>query len=102
MPSTDFLYCPQVPVSAASFQSYYGGDPRNSTPYHLPAIAKLVLVVAGTEDRVVTGLRAAVGPLADGDRVRYVEIEGAGHFFLDFFGEDLADAIAAFIDGQES
>ncbi len=102
MARTDFLYCPRATVSAASFVSYYGGDPRKNTPNNLPAIEKPVLVVAGTADRVVTGLRPLVRPLADGERLRYVEIEDAGHFFLDFFAEDLADAIAAFITGPES
>ncbi len=102
MVRTDFLYCPRATVSAASFLSYYGGDPRKSTPHNLPAIEKPVLVVAGTADRVVTGLRPLVQPLADGERLRYVEIEDAGHFFLDFFGEDLADAIADFVAGPES
>lgn len=102
MVRTDFLYCPRATVSAASFLSYYGGDPRKNTPYNLSAIEKPVLVVAGTADRVVTGLRPLVQPLADGEHLRYVEIEDAGHFFLDFFGEDLADAIAAFIAGPES
>ncbi|MEE8188948.1 MAG: alpha/beta hydrolase [Kiloniellales bacterium] len=99
---TDFLYCPQASVSAATFVSYYGGDPAKSTPHHLPKIKKPVLVVAGTEDRVVTGLRPVVQPLADGKKLKYVEIEDAGHFFLDLFGEDLADVIAEFVKGPES
>ncbi len=102
MARTDFLYCPRASVSAASFVSYYGGDPRKNTPRNLTAIEKPVLVVAGTADRVVTGLRPLIQPLADGEKLRYVEIEDAGHFFLDFFGEDLADAIADFVTGPES
>ena len=102
MARTDFLYCPQATVSAASFVSYYGGDPRKNTPRNLPAIEKPVLVVVGTADRIVTGLRPLVRPLANGEKLTYVEIEDASHFFLDFFGEDLADAIAEFIAGSES
>ncbi len=102
MARTDFLYCPEATVSAASFVSYYGGDPRKNTPHNLPAIDKPLLVVAGAADRVVTGLRPLVQPLADGEKLSYVEIEDAGHFVLDFYGEDLADAMAAFIAGPES
>jgi pimeloyl-ACP methyl ester carboxylesterase len=102
MARTDFLYCPEATVSAASFLSYYGDDARKNTPHNLPAIDKPLLVVAGTEDRIVTGLRPLVQPLADGEKLTYVEIESAGHFFLDFFGEDLADAMAEFITGPES
>jgi pimeloyl-ACP methyl ester carboxylesterase len=97
MAQTDFLYCPQASVSAASFASYYDGVPEKGTPHHLPAIAKPALVVVGTADRIVTDLRALVQPLADGEKLTFVEIEDAGHFFLDFFGEDLADVIAAFV-----
>ncbi len=102
MARTDFLYCPQATVSAAAFVSYYGGDGRKNTPHNLPAIEKPVLVVVGTADRLVAGLRPLVRPLADGVKLRYVEIEDAGHFFLDFFGEDLADVMAAFIAGPEN
>ncbi len=102
MTRTDFLYCPDATVSAASFVSYYGSDPRKNIPHNLPAIEKPLLVVAGTADRVVTGLRPLVQPLAEAEKLTYVEIEDAGHFFLDFFGEDLADAMAAFIAGPES
>ncbi|MHA1151501.1 MAG: alpha/beta hydrolase [Alphaproteobacteria bacterium] len=102
MARTDFLYCPAATVSAASFVSYYGDDPRKNTTLNLPAIEKPVLVVAGTADRIVTGLGPLVQPLADGEKLTYVEIEDAGHFFLDFFGEDLADAIAAFLAGPKS
>lgn len=102
MARTDFLYCPQATVSAASFVSYYGGDARKNTPRNLTAIDKPLLVVAGSEDRIVTGLRPLVQPLADGKKLTYVEIEDASHFFLDFYGEDLADAMAAFIAKPES
>ncbi len=102
MARTDFLYCPQATVSAASFVSYYGGDARKNTAHNLPAIDKPLLVVVGSADRVVTGLRPLVQPLADGEKLTYVEIEDASHFFLDFYGEDLADTMAAFIAGPES
>ena len=99
MAGVGFLFCPDATVSAASFASYYGDDPRLDTPYHLPAIAKPVLVVVGSEDNVVHGLPQAMAPFADSGAISYVEIDGAGHFFLDFYGEDLADAVAAFAAG---
>jgi pimeloyl-ACP methyl ester carboxylesterase len=102
MAPTDFIYCPQATVSAASFVSYYGDDPRKDTPRNLAAIEKPLLVVAATEDSIVTGLGPLVQPLADGEKLTYVEIEDAGHFFLDFYAEDLADAMAEFIAGPES
>lgn len=94
--AVDFLFCPGTKVSAATFVSYYGDDPRLDTPYHLPAIAVPVLVVVGSDDQVVRGLPEAMAPFAASGAIDYVEIEDAGHFFLDFFAEDLADAMAAF------
>ena len=94
--AVDFLFCPDTNVSAATFVSYYGDDPRLDTPYHLPAIAVPVLVVVGSDDQVVRGLPEAMAPFAASGAIDYVEIEDAGHFFLDFFAEDLADAVAAF------
>ena len=102
MAGVGFLFCPNATVSAASFVGYYGDDPRFDTPYHLPGIAKPVLVVAGSDDQVVRGLPQAMAPYADSGAISYVEIEDAGHFFLDFFAEDLADAMAAFATGSGS
>jgi pimeloyl-ACP methyl ester carboxylesterase len=94
------LYCKDTQATAGSFVSYYGDDPRHHTPAVLPEIDVPVLVIAGSEDRVVRGLPRAVAPLADGERVRLVVISGADHFFLDFFAEDAADAIAEFLGAE--
>ena len=56
-----------------------------------------VLVIAGSEDTVVPELPEAVEPMADGEKLRFVLIEDADHFFRDFFAEDAADAIMEFI-----
>jgi pimeloyl-ACP methyl ester carboxylesterase len=95
--NTGFLYCPSAEVSAATFVSYYKDEPRRHTPALLREIGVPVLVIAGSQDRVVKGLPEAVRPLADGGTVTLVVIEDAGHMFLDFFAEDVADAVAAFV-----
>ena len=95
--NTGFLYCRGAEVSAATFVSYYKDEPRRHTPALLREIGVPVLVIAGSQDRVVKGLPEAVRPLADGDTVTLVVIEDAGHMFLDFFAEDVADAVAAFV-----
>ncbi len=102
MAHTDFLYCPGGTVSAASFVSYYGDDTCLDTRHHLPAITKPVLVVAGSDDQIVRGLPEAIAPLAASGAIAYVDIEDADHFFLDFFTEDLADAMIAFADAGGS
>ncbi|MBF0248280.1 MAG: alpha/beta hydrolase [Alphaproteobacteria bacterium] len=97
MKGVGVLYCPGADVTAASFVSYYRFDDRRHTPYLIPMIEKPVLVIAGSEDTVVTGLIDAVKPLADAGKAQLVVIDGADHFFKDLYAEDVADAIAEFL-----
>jgi alpha/beta superfamily hydrolase len=53
-----------------------------------------VLVIAGTEDTAVRGLPEKVEPLADGERIQLLVIDGADHFFRDLYSEDIADTVA--------
>jgi len=96
---TDFLYCPDTAVTAESFVSYYGSDPRLDTPTLIPKIRKPVLVVVAGNDEVVTGLDKKVAPLADGKRVRMKVIDSADHFFRDLYADDAVEAIGAFLKG---
>jgi pimeloyl-ACP methyl ester carboxylesterase len=70
--------------------------PDRNTPTVIQRIEIPVLVAVGTEDTVATGLAPAMRKITQ-DNVTFVEIEDAGHFFLDFFGEDLLDAAEEFI-----
>lgn len=97
MKGVGVLYCPGADVTAESFISYYENDDRMHTPTLLPMIEKPILVIAGTQDKVVKGLIEAVEPMADGEKIQLVVVEDAGHLFLDFYAEDAADAIAEFI-----
>jgi len=96
MENTGFLYCKNATVSARSFVSYYKPDERFDTPSLLSKIQVPVLVIAGSEDTIVKGLVEAVRPLADGEKITLKVIDGANHFFLDFYAEDGADAIDEF------
>jgi len=93
----DFLNCRGADISADTFVSYYKDDPRKHTPALLAKIKVPVLVIAASEDRVVRGLPEAVKPLADGKKIALTVVEGAGHFFLDFYAEDAADAVKTFV-----
>jgi pimeloyl-ACP methyl ester carboxylesterase len=97
--ATDFLYCKGARVSAAAFVDYYREDPALELTALLRRSAKPVLVVAAGKDEVVTGLPERIGPLADGRRIRLVTVPDTGHFFQDLYGDDLADAVAAFLGG---
>jgi pimeloyl-ACP methyl ester carboxylesterase len=94
------LYCEAPEVSAATFASYYEVEPRKHTPALLPKIGVPVLVIAGSEDDVVADLPEAVEPIANGETIMLTVIDGADHFFLDFFAEDAADAVDELISSR--
>lgn len=93
---TDFLYCSDTTVTANTFVSYYGPDPRLDTAYLIPKIKKPTLVVlAGSDEIIVSGKKFM--PLADGVHVQLKVIDGASHFFPDLYADDAVDAITAFL-----
>lgn len=94
-----FLTCPRATVEGASFASYYAPDPAFDTPSLIPAIEVPVLVIAGSDDQVVPDLAGRLEGI-DQPNVETVVIDGADHFFLEFFAEDVADAIAGFVKEQ--
>jgi pimeloyl-ACP methyl ester carboxylesterase len=96
----DFLYCDEASVSADAFLSYYAPEEDKDTPHVIPRIGTPVLVFAGTEDSAVKGLIEKTEPLADGDQVQLVVIDGADHFFRDLYSEDVADAIAEALEDR--
>lgn len=97
--AVDFLYCPATRASAAAFASYYTPDPKMDTAYLIPSIQVPVLVIAGSEDSTAKGLTGKMKSLADGERVQFVVIDGADHFFRDLYSEDIADAVAELVEG---
>ncbi|NVK19290.1 MAG: alpha/beta hydrolase [Methylocystaceae bacterium] len=94
----DFIYCADTTVKADSFVNYYTPDQRFNTPDLLAKINKPVLVIAGSADQVVSDLPEKMAKVKQ-DHVHFQTIEDAGHMFIDFAGEDLADAIAEFLHG---
>lgn len=95
----DFIYCPESSATAEAFVSYYKADARMDTPTLLAQINKPLLVFAGSEDTVVKGLSEKMEGL-DRENVRFELIDGADHFFLDLYAEELADMAAEFISGE--
>ncbi len=94
---TGILYCSDTTVSAASFVSYYGPDPRLDTAYLIPKIKKPVLLVLAGGDEVVAGSRDKFPPLADGVRVQVSIVDGADHFFRDIFADDAVEFVIDFL-----
>jgi pimeloyl-ACP methyl ester carboxylesterase len=97
MKDIGFLYCANISATASSFVSYYKPDPRRHTPNLLKDIKLPTLVIAGTRDKIVKGLAEAVKPLVDGQKLQLRVIDDAGHYFRDFAGEEVADAIDEFL-----
>jgi pimeloyl-ACP methyl ester carboxylesterase len=96
MKGTGILYCLGADVTADSFLSYYEPSSDFDTPSLIPKIKHPILVVTGGQDIVVPDITERVKPLAVDDAVTLVSVEDAGHFFLDLYAEDVADAIEAF------
>ncbi len=99
MPGVGLLYCPGADVTAESFTSYYAADARFDTPSILGEIKLPTLVVAARGDTVVPNLAARIKPIADGKRLRFALIDGADHFFLDLFAEDIGDQVETLLKG---
>lgn len=94
---TGFLYCKDATVTASSFLSYYEPDQRRHTPALFDKIDAPVLVIAGSQDKVVKGLIEDVKPFAEAGKVRLLVVEDADHYFRDLYAEDVADGIDAFL-----
>ena len=95
MEGVDFVYCPKTRVTATAFADNYRLNPERDTPTVAGRSKIPVLVIAAGADRINPLLAEKMKGRAPG-KVRFLLIEDASHFFLDFYGEDLADAVAEF------
>lgn len=92
-----FLYCEALDVAPKAFLGYYAPDAAHDTPALINGIDTPTLVIMGSEDTVVADLPERMAGLADTAAITTVTIDGADHFFRDFFADDVADAISAFL-----
>ena len=98
MKGVDFIYCEDANVTAEAFLDYYAQRPQFDTPTLLKNPAVPTLVIMGSEDNVVADLPEKIAPVADSQElVSTVTLDGAGHFFRDFFNEDIAIETEQFI-----
>ncbi|HEA26570.1 MAG TPA: alpha/beta hydrolase [Ectothiorhodospiraceae bacterium] len=97
MQDIDFIYCSDTQATAEAFVSNYHPDSRRNSPDLFAKIGEPLLVIAGTEDKVVTGLVEQTGKhLGDGNN-RLIVIEGADHFFRDLYAEEMVEGLMEFI-----
>ncbi|WP_206455140.1 alpha/beta hydrolase [Aurantimonas marina] len=89
------VYCSNTTATAQSVLSYHAENPERDTPTLLTrGVSMPVLVIAASEDEVVTDLPERLAPIIDSAKIRLETVEGADHMFLDFFAEDAADLVA--------
>ncbi|WP_420554178.1 alpha/beta hydrolase [Neptuniibacter marinus] len=94
---TDFIYCEDTQVAAASFVNYYQANPRFDTPALLSKTTLPTLVFSGSEDTIVNGLFEKMEAL-NNDVVQNVQIEGADHFFRDLYMDEVTEHSLEFIE----
>ncbi|MGB0845578.1 MAG: alpha/beta hydrolase [Thiolinea sp.] len=92
-----FVYCQDAKASAEAFLSYGRDDERKNTPTVLKKITKPVLVVIGSADEVVANLPQQLEGLNQ-DNLRVETVDGADHFFLDLYADEMVELITDFLD----
>lgn len=97
MKGVDFIYCEDAQVTAEAFVDYYTQKPQFDTPTLLKSAKKPTLVIIASEDQVVPELPDRMAELGEVNKVQTLTIDGADHFFMDFFNEDVARATAEFM-----
>lgn len=102
MDEVDFSYCPQATVTADTFYSYNRLDDRyRQFPKYLSKMPIPTLILTGTQDELVPNIAKDVAPFLDAGRIRLIEVDEAGHFFLDFNIEEAIEASVEFIASSE-
>lgn len=96
MDGVDFLYCPKTKASAATFAEYYKDNPDRDTPSVIKRIQMPVLAIAAGSDLLNSKFAGRMKASRQAN-VTLVVVDGAGHFFRDLYGEDMADAVVEFV-----
>jgi pimeloyl-ACP methyl ester carboxylesterase len=86
--TADFLQCKDAPVLGATFLDAY----QEMLPQLAAETGHPTLVVVAGKDEIAPDLGKKLP-----SQVQRIVIEGSGHFFPDLYGEEAADAIAAFL-----
>ncbi|WP_019594314.1 alpha/beta hydrolase [Thioalkalivibrio sp. ALM2T] len=98
MKDVRFLYCEELDVTPRAFLGYYEPTRQNDTPSVIRGMQIPTLVIVGSEDDVVPDLPQKVEAVKDSGDITLMTVDGADHFFRDFFADDVADFTADFID----
>ena len=97
---TDFLFCRDTSVTADTFVSYYGPDPRLDSSYLVPRIRKPTLIVLAGGDQIVVNDKKFLA-LANDKRVQVKTVADANHFFRDLYADEAVDTIVKYLRSVE-
>lgn len=98
MEDVRFLYCEDLDVTPRAFLGSYEPTSKNDTPTVIRGMQVPTLVIVGSEDDVVPDLPQKVEAVKDSGDITLMTVDGAGHFFRDFFADDVAEFTADFIN----
>ncbi|MFT7685166.1 MAG: pimeloyl-ACP methyl ester carboxylesterase [Candidatus Azotimanducaceae bacterium] len=87
------INCDNSKVSSQSLLSYYSQIPNKNTPELLMTSTHPVLVFLGSEDELSKKYRDQNRRFPTSDLVTEIWIEGAGHFFLDLYLDELVETM---------
>jgi hypothetical protein len=82
----------------AAFLDYYHPEPEHDTPTVIEGIELPTLVIIGSEDDVVADLPERIAALEQPIGCQTVTVDGADHFFRDFFADDVVEAAVDFLE----
>lgn len=95
--TTGFIYCEKAKASAKSILSYYHTDERKNTPSLFPTITKPILVIMGSDDKVMEDLPTQMAQVKQ-ENIKTAMIEGADHFFLDLYADEVVEKTVKFLN----
>lgn len=91
------INCDDAEFNADSFLSYYSSHPNRNTPELLGSVLRPTLVVLGSNDDLSKQYQVASKMVKMDTAVTEVWIDGAGHFFRDFYADELVELMLQWV-----
>ncbi len=87
--------CENVEATGESFLSYYGAEPEKDTPTVLAGLSTPTHVYLGTTDPISGRFETAIRQRGEPAHVTLHHVDGAGHFFRDFYLDEISEDLLA-------
>ena len=85
------INCESIEVTGVSFMSYYGRQPDKDTSRVLQGVSTPTHVYLGTADPISDRFDTAYQNQTNLDHVRLHRVDGADHFFRDFYLDEITE-----------